>query len=154
MPSGDEAGREEGVVVIVSGGRGGRRRRHCVSEVGQPSAGSPLSSPPLVVPLWLTALVGQVCAGESSPQGGQKREPPSSSPSVSASPLSPLRPAAFAPPGWTPTARVDLQQVWPSTSSLRLLALFGSGFTPHLAVPPRRHLPPLRPSLLHVSSSF
>uniref|UniRef100_A0A0E0QXP8 Uncharacterized protein n=1 Tax=Oryza rufipogon TaxID=4529 RepID=A0A0E0QXP8_ORYRU len=24
---------------------------------------------------------------------------------------------AFAPPGWTPAACVDLQQVWPSTSS-------------------------------------
>ena len=39
-------------------------------------------------------------------------------------------------------------------SSSRLLALSGSGLAPHLAVPPRRHPPPLRPSLPHVSSSF
>uniref|UniRef100_A0A0E0E049 Uncharacterized protein n=1 Tax=Oryza meridionalis TaxID=40149 RepID=A0A0E0E049_9ORYZ len=39
-------------------------------------------------------------------------------------------------------------------SSSRLLALSGSGLAPYLAVPPRHHPPPLRPSLPHVSSSF
>jgi hypothetical protein len=70
---------------------------------------------------WLATLVGRVCAGESSSQGGQKQELPSSSSSssssASASPSSPLRPATFAPPGWTPAAHVDLQQVWLSTST-------------------------------------